>query len=172
MKLDFATYADTGFPMSAPQAKVLVISGIRDLAPESVPKLKTALHLALTMLKPEVIRLGGAKGVDTEALKVLGDLETSPRLEVWLPCSIGDAPIQSQLALPRADCVIELGRDPSRATSYLLRNKAMLDGAGGGREANALLAFTDGQRSGGTHRTIQAALKLGLPVYIVIVKRT
>ena len=154
----------TGIPSNAPPVKVLAISGMRDITPAGAETVTRTMRRALSVLHPTIVNFGGARGVDTIALKAIAS--SSVTLIVYLPATRQDAPTEAYLSLPLADRVIELKGDPSRPKTYLDRNSKMLE------NANALLAFTDGQRKGGTWDAIKKTWKAGIPVYVVHIERS
>jgi hypothetical protein len=141
---------------------VVVVSGIRELAPWSEADVDMAMVEVLAA-RPREVRFGGARGADTVALRAACESREAPtRLRVYAPCRARDLTGESaELAAHCADSVVECGGDPRMKRSYLDRNDRMLDGA------TRLVAFTDGRAHGGTAYTIRAARKLGVAVEVV-----
>lgn len=139
---------------------IVVISGIRDLAPQSHADVEIAV--ADAVVDADEMRFGGALGVDTVALvaaREAADVETA--LRVFVPGLLAAQPRTAIQAIKAcADEVVELGMRPTR-DSYLRRNDAMLKGA------SRLWAFTDGRTTGGTAYTIERALATGVKVETV-----
>jgi len=146
---------------------VLVVSGIRDLAPESIPDVEMGILEHLPFF--DEVRFGGARGVDTVALRAAHDVTEgleSPVLIVYAPATLKDLPKEGRTEAERsADRIVELGGHPAHKDSYLKRNLAMLNGA------SRLLAFWDGG-TGGTAFTIREAEKRGIPVTVIAVNST
>lgn len=145
---------------------VVAITGIRALAPESVPDVELEI-IELLSEGPAEIRFGGALGTDTAALlsaALARGRRPPPRLVVYVPFDAGSQPYGARQAFRYADEVIELNLPRSKA-AYLRRNDAMLDGA------SLVLAFTDGCKTGGTAYTVRKAKALKIQVRLVGVAR-
>jgi uncharacterized phage-like protein YoqJ len=110
------------------------------------------------------IIFGGARGVDTVALRCASELKKqlnkAVTLTVIVPFRIDDQPKEAIKAIQEcADKVVELGL-PRSKFGFLKRNKKMVE------SADRVLAFWDG-KDGGTGNTIDLAKKLKKEVTIV-----
>lgn len=136
---------------------ILVISGIRDPAPEAFDDIDLAVLDAASAATE--VRIGGALGVDTIAIMALA--AHPAHVIVYVPYALRDQPAKAKAAVSEvADHVVELHLPRSKG-AYLARNAHMLDGA------DRLLAFTDGRSTGGTAWMIRAARAAGIPVDVV-----
>lgn len=143
--------------------EVVAISGIRDVSEKS---LATVEETMAKLQDASQLRFGGARGVDTWALRAVAELEPSASLVVIVPYCVSDQPSEAQKAIRAyADHVIELRLRPNRR-AYLHRNDVLIE------TADRLVAFTDGRRSGGTSYTMRQAKELGIPVEVVLVEAT
>ena len=142
--------------MDRRRQEILVVSGNRDLAPEYEP-LVTLETLDAAAMADE-IRIGGALGVDTVALKALCGEEN---VSVYVPFTLADQPPAARRAIESCAADIRELRLPHSKRAYLDRNQKMLEGA------SRLLAFTDGRETGGTAYTINLARRMGIPVSVV-----
>ena len=147
--------------MDRRRQEILVVSGNRDLAPEYEP-LVTLETLDAAAMADE-IRIGGALGVDTVALKALCGEEN---VSVYVPFTLADQPPAARRAIESCAADIRELRLPRSKQAYLDRNRRMLEGA------SRLLAFTDGRETGGTAYTINLARRMGLHVSVVHVGGT
>lgn len=145
--------------------KRVVISGIRDLADSSVSDVEEVIR-SLLKADPAVVIVGGARGVDTVALRTAAAIAPG-KILVVVPGRVRDQPAQARGVIERSGAhgIAEMNLDPRHPGSYHARNRRMLS------EADVLLAFTDGRKTGGTGSTIQEALKRGIPVEIHKVHR-
>ena len=141
---------------------IIAVTGIRDLDEASVLDVELAtLDAAIASTQ---MRFGGADGSDTVALE---SAHGRTRCEVIVPARVVNQPAQAREAIwACADAVVEL-KHPSfpRPEAYYARNRRLVDGA------NRLLAFTDGQKRGGTYWTIRYATSRGVPIDLVHVIR-
>lgn len=143
--------------------KVVVISGHRDISPDDVRKVWAAMKLIIENPSVDEIWIGGARGVDDEALKASlhyrGDRK-KPMLVVVVPDKVVHQPRQCWEFIRRADRVIELEQPITAAdkfASYRNRNEFMLN------HGSVLVAFWNGKRSG-TGNAVSYAKKLSIPV--------
>ena len=151
--------------MRAELSGIVVVSGLRDVAPVSVPDIELTMAEVLRE-GPAEIRFGGGRGSDTIALRASGEVRHRPtQLVVYAPCRAADLPAEARGPVSiYADQVVACRGRPSDPRSYLARNERMLEGAG------QLVAFTDGRKTGGTAFTIRAAMRRGVPIRIVPVE--
>lgn len=134
-------------------ADVIAISGHR-VYPD-----RAALFRGLDQLKARTYILGGARGVDSDALEYLAKTQPHSIRTVVVPNRLIDQP---KLTIPitkkYSTSVIELGKtDPGR---YMNRNRYLVD------HSKHLRAFYDYRQSGGTYNTIQYARNIGRPLSI------
>ena len=141
-------------------ARVVVISGLRDVDPASTSIVEDAVREVFAQYAPDELRFGGARGVDTLALLAARAVGVRRRV-VYCPGTVADLPIEARAAIGAATEVIELGAAPLGKVAFFARNRAMLVGA------DRLIAFTDGRIGGGTAHALTTARKLGLPVTVV-----
>lgn len=141
---------------------IVVISGIRDLHPESYPTVRRGIELALAS-RPREMRFGGAIGADTVALSEA----FAQKRRLWLLTELVLYCVGTRAELPlrvrkdsviMADRIVELHRDVSCVDSYHARNRDMLRGA------DRLVAFIDSRTTGGTYNSILWAAKNGIEV--------
>jgi hypothetical protein len=124
------------------------------------------VHRAIAAMAPVEVRIGGAIGVDTLALRAARAdlLYFVGRIVVYVPFTLKDQPVEAQIAIREcADKVVELDY-PQKKWAYLRRNEKMLVGA------HLCLAFTDGRQSGGTAHTMRVARNALIPVKATIVR--
>lgn len=135
------------------KADVIGITGQRVYADRG------ALFQGLDRLKANRYLLGGARGIDSDALEYLAKTQPGSSRTVVVPNRIGNQPAAAQQTTARyASEVIELkNTGPDR---YQIRNKYIVD------NSNRMAAFTDGRKSGGTFNTIQYAKTTGKSVEI------
>ena len=115
------------------------------------------------LLEPDIIRFGGALGIDTIALEIACSNDCGAVLEVVVPFLLDNQPAKAIDAVHRCQSqivVTELRLPPSKG-AYLRRNDYMLNGA------DLFVAFTDGRQSGGTWYTINRAEKLDIPTLLI-----
>jgi phosphoribosylpyrophosphate synthetase len=146
---------------------IVAITGIRDLAPESESWVWATMEDLVTDPKVKEIRFGGARGSDTIALNAAGNARTGdrPKLVVMVPGKVEHQPPYARdVVRTWADEVKELGLNLKLPSSYIIRNRRLVDGA------DVLVAFWDGEK-GGTSYTIDYATQRGVPVDVIPVER-
>jgi len=154
----------------------LVITGHRDIADSYRGKVEINVRATLLLGEYDRIILGGAKGVDTIALRAAGMAKHEGNFEVivMVPDRVGNQPEGSQIAIRRhADKVIELQKEITRADgwySFKNRNIQMLNLALEYEGKKTLLAFCDGSPSGSQHAINQAKEK-GFEVEVIEVQK-
>jgi len=130
---------------------IIAITGHRDYPDRG------ALYSGLDRLHAREYYIGGARGVDTDALNYLADTQPGSIRHVIIPNRLSDQPLSVQADIrENATIIRELGN--SGSDRYMIRNQYMVD------RSQSLSAFTDGRTSGGTHNTIQYARLKGKPV--------
>lgn len=134
-------------------ADIIAISGHRQYAD------RASLFRGLDQLKARTYILGGAQGIDSDALEYLAKTQPHSLRTVVVPNRLVDQP---KLTIPitkkYSTSIIELGRsDPGR---YMNRNRYMVD------YSKHLRAFYDFRKSGGTYNTIEYARNIGRPLSI------
>jgi len=150
----------------------VIISGVRDIAPASVPRLRAKME-EIVAARPAGIIFGGARGTDTAALRYaraargVGKL---PALFVIVPGTVAEQPRACAVAIREcADAWLELGLPLDKSASYHERNAQMLTGAQAntldGQPGPVLVAFVvEGSPGGGTRATVSAARARGIAV--------
>ncbi len=162
----------------------VVISGVRDLAPESVPLIRTKMAEIIHSW-PRGLIFGGARGVDTAALRYADAARLEgrglggnwPRLVVVVPGVVDGQPRACAKAIREcADETIELRLPLNRPASFHERNAAMIREALWRSEETPagpppiLVAFAaDGALRGGTGNAIAKAVQFGVEVERVTV---
>lgn len=158
----------------------VVITGIRDLAPEGVAILRETME-EIVHGGPAGIVFGGARGVDTGALRFAhaarGDWGTAtPRLLVVVPGTVREQPRACATAIREcADEVIELGRSLSDVASFKHRNGVMLlEATKRTPKGDSFVVAFPGRDTpyGGTRHTMARARAVGCPVYEIEVPAT
>ena len=130
---------------------VIAISGHR-VYPD-----RSALYSGLDRLHARRYYLGGARGVDTDALNYLADTQPGSIRHVVVPNRVIDQPAAAQAAIKKNATVITELKNTGR-NRFQLRNRFMVD------RSQRLSAFYDGRKSGGTYNTIKYARMRGKPV--------
>jgi hypothetical protein len=165
----------------------VVISGPRDIAPESIPLLKSKME-AIVAERPAGIIFGGARGVDTGALRFaravhppygnpLSGYPYAPKLVVIVPGTAAQQlPACTKAIRECADELIELHLPLDKPASYFKRNAAMLTTAQArtepGQPPPVLVAFADaGSTYGGTRGCIEKARLMNIAVEEIPVVR-
>lgn len=98
--------------------------------------------------------IGGARGIDTEALTYLSRTQPGSIRTVVVPNRLTDQPVEAQRVIKlNATRVIELKN--TGVDRYQLRNKYMVD------NSNHTRAFYDFRKTGGTYNTIKYAESKG-----------
>ena len=126
----------------------IAITGNRDYADPA------ALFRGLDRIGARQYFLGGARGIDTEALKYIAQTQKESIITVVVPNTIGEQPLDAQAAIKQfATNIIEMkNTGPDR---FQLRNELMVD------MADKTLGFYDFRGYGGTHNTIEYARSQG-----------
>ncbi|NER37701.1 MAG: hypothetical protein F6J93_27695 [Oscillatoria sp. SIO1A7] len=119
------------------------------LAPNAKQDIK---HMLNQIDSPCVVRIGMALGADTLCAEACFELEIE--FEAWLPCPNQHSRLHM---LPYASKQILVSESYSRGCMHK-RNKAMLKGS------DLLIAYYNGDRTGGTAHTVKTATKQGIPV--------
>jgi hypothetical protein len=146
--------------------KIVSITGHRSLSPTDKTIVRKGIQALVNNKTIDAIYLGGARGVDTEALKAALELRTDKRpwLTVVLPDTISDQPLDTREWTRKADEIIEL-RNPitkdNKYVSYRIRNQYLVD------ICMFLVAFFNGDYRSGTGQAVRMAEKVGLFVYKV-----
>jgi len=132
---------------------VIAISGHR-VYPD-----RAALYRGLDGLKAREYILGGARGIDSDALEYLSRTQPKSIRTVVVPNRAIDQPHYArQITSRNATRVIELKN--TGTDRFMVRNRFMVD------RAKHLRAFYDFRGHGGTYNTIQYARSKGVPVSI------
>ena len=141
---------------------ITVVTGIRDLSPESYPDVEMAV--VEEVADASEVRFGGAIGSDTVALAAACDADPFVMLRAFVPWTLADQPSRAREVLQLcARDIVEL-RLPRKRWAPIRRNERMLAGA------DRVLAFTDGRTKGGTASTIRKARTAGLEVVEIPVR--
>lgn len=127
---------------------IIAITGHRDY-PD-----RAALYRGLDSMRARQYYLGGARGVDSDALEYIARTQPGSVRTVVVPNRVIDQPLSSQTAIKRyATNVIELrNTGPDR---YMVRNRFMVD------HSSRTVAFYDYRGRGGTYNTIEYARSKG-----------
>jgi len=113
-----------------------------------------ALYRGLDNLRAGEYLIGGARGIDAEALTYLSRTQPGSIRTVVVPNRLIDQPVEAQRVIKlHATRVIELKN--TGADRYQLRNKYMVD------NSNHTRAFYDFRKTGGTYNTIKYAESKG-----------
>jgi len=130
------------------QFPVIAITGNRDYAD------RAALLKGLDGLRADKYLLGGARGVDTDALQYLARTQPFSQRVVVVPNTLADQPAATiPITSRNASQIIELRNVGS--DRYMIRNRYLVD------NSDYLKAFTDLRGSGGTYNTIEYAKSTG-----------
>ena len=129
-------------------AGAATITGSRDI-PEAMAVQAFETFLTPALAKDTTWYLGGARGVDTWALKWL--IERQERCVVVVPFRVDDQPNEAKEHIPKAHLVIELKLPKSKA-AFIKRNRFMVD------HSRIVWGFWNGMK-GGTFSTLQYALR-------------
>lgn len=122
---------------------------------------RAAVFRGLDRLNARAYNLGGARGIDSDALEYLSRTKPGVRLNVICPNRVRNQPAAARAAIDRyATNVIELkNAGPAR---YQIRNKYIVD------HSDRMVAFYDGRGSGGTYNTINYARAQGRPLETIL----
>lgn len=136
---------------------IIAITGHRDFSDIG------AVYRGLDQLRAREYVFGGARGLDTEALKYLARTQADRLRTVVVANRVVDQPQVAREAIRRfATRIVELrNTGPDR---FMIRNRYMVD------YATHLRAFYDGRLRGGTYRTLQYARRLLKPFSITDLK--
>jgi len=117
---------------------------------------RAALYRGLDGLRARQYYLGGARGVDTDALEYLSRTQPKSIRTVVVPNRVIDQPLYSQTIINKnASNIIELKNyGPDR---YMIRNRYMVD------HSTKVNAFYDFRGSGGTFNTIEYSKRINKP---------
>lgn len=115
---------------------------------------RAALYRGLDRISARQYFLGGAQGVDNDALKYLSESQPGALKTVVVPNRVIDQPLLSRVAIEKyATRVVELrNTEPGR---YAIRNRFMVD------QSKKTVGFYDFRGRGGTFQTINYALNKG-----------
>lgn len=148
------------------RGKVVVISGIRDLAKESWDTVDEVMA-KICKKKPAEIIFGGADGTDTRALiSAATHRKKRTKLTIIVPGKLSQQPYNARIVaggLARSHKnieVVEMGL-PMQPSAFPKRNTEMVS------RGDSLVAFTDGRSTGGTKDTTSKAEKKGIPVKVI-----
>lgn len=164
------------FDWSECTGQIVTLSGLRDLALESEAMVARAMG-QLAAARPSVVRIGGARGFDTLALRELARMKTwGTQLQVWVPNTLADQPPEAQAAIravPLRLFELHLGTTPG---AMLQRNRVMLrplDYKVDEPFSFYLVAALDrpGAYRGGTAAAVKFAKQLGMAHKILRVER-
>lgn len=126
----------------------IAITGHRDFADPA------ALYRGLDRIGARQYYLGGAKGIDTEALKYIANTQPNSIRTVVVPNTISAQPYEARIAIKQyATNVIELKN--TGIDRYFIRNEFIVD------KADKTVAFYDFRGKGGTYQTIEYAMSKG-----------
>ncbi len=121
---------------------------------------RASLYRGLDKVKADRYYFGGARGADTDALQYIKRTQPASERVVVVPNRWVDQPVAVRTVI-KADAtkIVEMGNSgPDR---YQIRNRYMVD------NADRVVAFTDGRKSGGTYNTIQYAQSQGKGVDVI-----
>lgn len=151
---------------------ILVVTGIRDLHPDDEPIVWSEMDEAVATHKPEAVVFGGARGVDSVALRAVAEYYPRMKRIVIVPGRVDQQPRAAQYAIVRcATEVVELALDLNDKSAWIVRNEEMLR-RGSAQPGARVIGFTDGSASGGTARTVESAKnRWKIPVTEVRVRR-
>ena len=103
--------------------------------------------------------LGGARGIDTDALEYLSRTQPKSIRTVVVPNRVIDQPVQVRALINKYSTnIIELKNTGS--DRFMIRNRFMVD------HSTKVHAFYDFRGKGGTYNTIEYAKSIGRPVEI------
>jgi len=147
--------------------KIVSVTGHRSLSSAGDLQLvQTAIQTVVRNSSVDAIYFGGARGVDTEALKsaLIWRSGIRPHLTVVVPDTIGAQPWDTREWTRKADEVIEL-RNPIMASnkyaSFRIRNQYLVE------IASLVLAFWNGNPNSGTGQAVRLARTACRKVYTV-----
>jgi len=119
-----------------------------------------ALYRGLDGVKADTYYFGGARGADADALQYIARTQPGSERIVVVPNTLDDQPGAIQpIIRENATKIIELKN--SGLDRYRIRNRFIVD------NADRVVAFTDGRKSGGTFNTITYAESQGKEVQII-----
>jgi len=133
-----------------PNDQIITITGHR------IYEDPAALYRGLDQLQAKQYYFGGARGVDTDALKYISNTQPGSIRSVVVPNRLIDQPLESIRVINNyATEIIELkNTGPDR---YMIRNKYMVD------RSTRIEAFYDFRGHGGTFNTIRYSEATGKP---------
>lgn len=139
--------------MSNTEDEIIAITGHRDY-PD-----RAALYRGLDGLRAREYYLGGARGIDSDALEYLARTQPESIRTVVVPNRITDQPASARAMIEQhANNVIELRN--TGADRYMIRNRYMVD------HSTRVNAFYDFRETGGTFNTIEYSRRIGRPLTI------
>lgn len=131
-----------------PERDIIAITGHRDY-PD-----RAALFRGLDSMSAREYVFGGARGIDTDALRYISETQPQSIKTVVVPNSVINQPAISQTAIDRyATNIIELKN--TGTDCYMIRNRFMVE------RSTRVSAFYDFRGSGGTYNTINYARLIG-----------
>lgn len=140
------------------QSNIIAITGHRDYPDRG------SLYRGLDRLRGREYLLGGARGVDSDALEYLGKTQPHSRRTVVVPNRLSDQPLSTRAITKRwSTKVIELGN--AGRNRFTLRNRYLVDNSSHTR------AFYDFRGRGGTYNTIQYARSKGKSIDVWSLKK-
>jgi len=144
--------------------KIISITGHRSLNATDRERVRKGIQALVNNTSIDAIYFGGARGVDTEALRAALEFrkDKRPHLVVVIPDTVEEQPWDTREWTRKADEVIELRNPISKANkfaSYRIRNQYLVD------IATFLVAFWNGDYKSGTGQAVRMAEKDGLYVY-------
>lgn len=144
----------------------LAITGHRKISDEDIDLVRKTIRDLASHSNNDTFILGGALGVDLEALDELLLLKqdgVNVNITVVLPSTLSSTPNHSRKLIEKSIDLIsleEMGLDPSNKGSYLKRNNRMLELADG------LIVFWNGDPFTGTGYTLRKAYDLDKKVAV------
>ena len=146
----------------------IAITGNRNLTEADKSLLTQKIKELVSNPQIEKIFFGGARGADTEALKVaLAERKTNVILTCVVPNTIEHQPYETREISRLADEIIELKNEISpndRFKAYKIRKEYMID------NADEVVAFWSSDFRSGTYSAINYARKQNKKVEIVEIK--
>jgi hypothetical protein len=144
--------------------KIVSVTGHRSLTAKDLDRVRKGAQALVSNPTIDAIYFGGAKGVDTQALKAALEFRTDKRpwLVVVVPNTVEDQPWDTRVWTRKADEVIELHNPitkDNKYASYRIRNQYLVD------ICMFLVAFFNGDYKSGTGQAVRMAEKDGLSVY-------
>lgn len=161
------------------ESRWIVVTGIRDIHPAD-ETLVVDRMIRVTLSSPEGVIFGGARGVDTVALRAARRTKTEvgivgPRLVAIVPGTVAQQPKEAREAIQQcADEIIELHLNLKKKSAFFERNRRMITEARlrDSREAPICVAFPSDLLNGGTRSCMADAMRAAVTVEEYVVRRS